>query len=432
MLRDILYAYRTLLKSPGFTIVSLLTLAIAIGANTAIFSFVDSILLTPLPYPDSDKIVRVLEKPPNGPRNGISTLNFLDWRSQNNAFEYMAAQAGADVTLTGYGEPVQLRGERVSPQYFNIFGLKAAQGRLFTADEEQRGNEHKVVLSHLFWISQFGGDPKLVGQTIHLDGEPYIVIGILPDGSAFDRGYSQIWMPLAFRPDQMTRNFHWFGSFAKLKPGVTLQQARARMDTIGARIARDHPDSNKNWGVVVERYSDIMVSSVLRTSLYVLLSAVGMILLIGCANLANLTLSRGAARERELAVRSALGASRSRLIRQFLTQNILLSVAGGVLGIGVGYATMAALRAAVPPFSLPSEANVVMDFRVLLFTLAISVLTGIIFGLVPAFAATKVNLSVSLKEGARGTIGGAGGRLRSALVITEVALAFMLLTGAGC
>ncbi|HWE48701.1 MAG TPA: ABC transporter permease [Bryobacteraceae bacterium] len=430
LLKDLLYAYRTLLKSPGFTIVSLLTLAIAIGANTAIFSFVDSILLKPLPYPEADKIVRVLEKPPGNPRNGISTLNFLDWRKQNSVFDFMAAQAGADVTLTGYGEPVQLRGVRVSPQYFDIFGVKAGQGRLFTADEEQRGNERKAVLSHLLWVSRFGGDPKLLGRTIHLDSEPYIVVGILPEGSAFDREYGQIWMPLAFKPEQMTRNFHWFAAYGKLKPGVTLDRARAQMDTIGARIAHDYPDSNKGWGVVVERYADILVPATLRTSLYVLLSAVGMILLIGCANLANLTLSRGAARERELAVRSALGASRSRLIRQFLTENMLLSVAGGVLGVAVGYATMAALRAAVPPFSLPSETNVGMDYRVLLFALAISVATGIIFGLVPAFGATKVNFAESLKEGARGTTGGRG-RLRSALVIAEVALAFMLLTGAG-
>ncbi len=431
LLKDLQYAYRTLIKSPGFTIVSLLTLAIAIGANTAIFSFVNSILLTPLPYPDADRIVRVLEKPPDNPRNGISTLNFLDWQHQNTVFESMAAQTGGTVTLTGYGEPVQLRGSRVSAQYFNIFGIKAEHGRTFAPDEDQRGNERKAVLSHVLWMSQFGGDPKLIGQTIHLDGLPFIVIGVLPEGSAFDRAYNQIWMPLAFQPENMTRNFHWFGSFAKLKSGVTLEQARAQMNTIGARIAQDYPDSNKGWGVVVERFADVIVDSSVRQSLFVLLAAVGMILLIGCANLANLTLSRGAAREREFAVRSALGASRQRLVRQFLTENLLLSLAGGVLGIGVGYATMAILKAAVPPYSLPREVNVTMDGRVLLFALALSALTGILFGLAPAFTATKINFGVSLKEGARGTIGGAGIRLRSALVVTEVALAFMLLTGTG-
>jgi len=431
LLRDLQYARRTLAKSPGFTIVSLLTLAIGVGANTAIFSLVDAALLKPLPYPDADRIVRVLEKPPGFPRNGISTMTFLDWQRQNTVFDYMAADAGGGVTLTGSGEPVQLRSSLVSAHYFDIFGIKTLLGRTFAPDEDQRGKERVAVLSHVLWASQFGADPKLVGKTIRLDGQPYIVIGVLPEGSAFDRAFNQIWMPLAFQPENMTRNFHWFGSFAKLKPGVTLEKARAQMDAIGARIAQDYPDSNKGWGVVVERFSDVIVDSDLRRSLYVLLAAVGMVLLIGCANLANLTLSRGAAREREVAVRSALGAGRQRLVRQFLTENVLLSLAGGLLGLGVGYATLAALKAALPPYSLPREVNVTMDGRVLLFALAISALTGILFGLAPALGATRTNLVVSLKEGARGTIGGTRHRLRGALVVAEVALAFVLLTGAG-
>ena len=431
LVKDLQYAYRTLAKSPGFTIVSLLTLAIGIGANTAIFSFVDSALLKPLPYSDADRIVRVLEKPPGFPRNGISTLTFLDWQHQNTVFDFMAAQTGGPVTLTGFGEPVQLRGSRVSAHYFEIFGINAALGRTFAPDEDQRGKERVAVLSHVLWVSQFGADPKLVGRTIRLDGEPYTVLGVLPEGSAFDRAFNQIWMPLAFQPDNMSRNFHWFGSFAKLKRGVTLEKARAQMDAIGARIAQDYPDSNKGWGVVVERFADVIVDSDLRRSLYVLLAAVAMVLLIGCANLANLTLSRGAGREREVAVRSALGASRQRLIRQFLTENVLLSLGGGLLGLGVGYTTMAALKAALPPNSLPREVNVTMDGGVLLFALAISALTGILFGLAPALGATKTNLVVSLKEGARGTIGGTRRRLRGTLVVGEVALAFVLLTGAG-
>ena len=431
LLKDLQYACRTLAKSPGFTAVSLLTLAIGIGANTAIFSFVDSILLKPLPYADADRIVSVLEKPPLGKRNGISTLNFLDWQRQNTVFDFMAAQSGGPVTLTGYGQPVQLRGSRVSAHYFDIYGIKAVLGRTFTPDEDQRGKDRVAVLSHVLWASQFGADPKLISRTIRLDGEPHTVIGVLPEGSAFDRAYNQIWLPLAFQPENMTRNFHWFGSVAKLKQGVSLEQARSQMDTIGARIARDYPDSNKGWGVVVEPLTEILVDSGLRQSLYVLLGAVGMVLLIGCANLANLTLARGAAREREVAVRSALGAGRQRLIRQFLTENVLLALAGGLLGLGVGYATMAALNAAVPPYSLPREANVTMDGRVLLFALALSAFTGILFGLAPALGATKANLAVSLKEGARGSIGGGRRKLRGALVVAEVALAFVLLTGAG-
>jgi putative ABC transport system permease protein len=428
---DLQYACRTLAKSPGFTIVSLLTLAIGIGANTAIFSFVDSALLKPLPYPDADRIVRVLEKPPGFPRNGIATLNYLDWQNQNTVFEHMAAQTGGPLTLTGFGEPVQLRGGRVSAHYFDILGVRAVLGRTFAGDEDQLGKEKVAVISHALWVSRFGAEPKLLGRTIRLDGQPYTVIGVLPGGGEYDRSYNEIWTPLAFEPANMTRNFHWFGSFAKMKAGVSLKQARAEMDTIGARIAQQYPDSNKGWGVVVERFADVVVDEDLRLSLYVLLAAVGMVLLIGCVNLANLMLLRGAARGREVALRAALGASRQRLVRQFLTESVLLSVAGGALGIGIGYATMAALKAAIPPYTLPPEVNVAMDGRVLLFALGISVLTGILFGLAPALGATKTDLVTSLKEGGGGTIGGARHRLRGGLVVGEVGLAFVLLTGAG-
>lgn len=431
LLKDLQYAYRTLIKSPGFTLVCLLTLAVGIGANTAIFSFVDSVLLKPLPYADADRIVRVLEKPPLGARNGISTLNYLDWQRANTVFDHMAAQAGGPVTLTGFAEPVQLRGGRVSAHYFEIFGIQATLGRTFAAGEDEIGKEHVAVLSHVLWSTQFGGDPKWIGRTIRLDGEPYTVIGVLPEGSAFDRAYNQIWRPLAFQPENMTRNFHWFGSFAKLKPGVTLEKARAQMDSIGARIARDYPDSNKGWGVVVERFSEVLVDSDLRRSLYVLLAAAGMVLLIGCANLANLTLARGAAREREVAMRSALGAARRRLVRQFLTENVLLALAGGLVGLGVGYATMAALKAAIPPFSLPREVNITMDGRLLLFALALSVFTGILFGLAPAWGATRADLAISLREGGRGAIGRSRRKLRGILVVGEVSLAFVLLVSAG-
>jgi putative ABC transport system permease protein len=431
VIEDLRYALRTFRKSPGFTTVAVLTLAIGIGANTAIFSFVDAALLKPLPYADADRIVRVLEKPPGFPRNGISTLNFLDWQRDNTVFDFMAAETGGAFTLIGDREPVQLRGASVSAHYFDIFSVKAALGRTFAADEDQVGKEHVVVLSHALWESQFGGDPKLIGRTIRLDSEPYTVIGVLPPGSSFDRGFPQMWRPLPFKPDVMTRNFHWFISFARLKAGVTLQQARLQMDTIGARIAQQYPDSNKGWGVVVERVSEIFIAPNMRQTLYVLLGAVGMVLLIACGNLANLTLARGAAREREVAVRSALGARRQRLIRQFLTESVLLSVVGGLAGLVVGYATMRAIQAAVPPFTLPPEVSVTMDARVLLFAFLLSVLTGLVFGIVPALGSTRADLTISLKEGARGAIGGTHGRLRAALVVGEVALAFVLLTGAG-
>ncbi|MGO9255662.1 MAG: ABC transporter permease [Bryobacteraceae bacterium] len=431
-LQDLRFGLRTLWKNPAFTAVAVATLAIGIGANTAIFSFVDGVLLKPLPYAEPGRIVRVLEKPPGGGRNGISTLNYLDWQKDNTVFDYMAAQSGGSTTLTGHGEPVQLRAGVVSPHYFDIFGVKAVLGRTFAGDEDQAGKDHVVILSHPLWATQFGADPQIAGRIILLDGEPNTVIGVLPAGSAFDRAYNQIWRPLVFKPSNMTRNFHWFGSFAKLKRGVTLEAARAQMDTIGARIAHDYPDSNKGWGVNVERYSDILVGNQVRQSLYVLLAAVGMVLLIGCANLANLTLARGTAREREVAIRSSLGAGRWRLIRQFLTENVLLSLFGGLLGIAVGYATMAGLRMAVPPFTLPREANVTMDGRVLLFALILSVFTSVLFGLAPALRASRPDLAGSMKEGGRGaSAGGARQRFRGALVVTEMALAFVLLTAAG-
>src|SRR5438477_4866274 len=310
LLDEVRYGARYLAKRPGSTAISLLTLAVAVGANTAIFSVVSGVLLNPLPYPHADRIVRVLEKPTGGDRNGISTLNYLDWKASSTSFEYMAATTGGSLTLSGSGLPVQLRGARVSSHYFDIFGIKATLGRTFADDEDQHGKNHVAVLSHALWASQFGSDSSLVGRTIRLDGEPYTVIGVLPEGSAFDRSFPQLWTPLTFEPENMTRNFHWFGSFAKLKPAVTLDQARTQMDTIGARIARDYPDSNKGWGVVVERYADVLVGPQLRQSLLLLWASVGLVLLIGCVNLANIALAGGLARAREVAIRAALGAGR--------------------------------------------------------------------------------------------------------------------------
>jgi putative ABC transport system permease protein len=429
--RDLRFGLRMLRTSPGFTAIAVITLALGIGGNAAIFSFVDGILLKPLPYAEPDRIVRVLEKPPGGGRNGISTLNFLDWQKQNRVFEYMAAQTGGSVTLSGGAEPVQLRGARVSAHFFDIFGIKPVLGRTFAPDEDQAGKGEVAVLSHALWESQFGSDPGILNRKILLDGRPTTVIGVLPAGGAFDRAYNQIWRPLVFEPENMTRNFHWMGSFALLKRGVALEQARANMDAIGAQIAKQYPDSNKGWGVVVDRYADAIVGPDLRQSVLIMMGAVAMVLLIACVNLANLTMARASTREREVAVRASLGAGRWRLVRQFLTESVLLAIFGGVLGLGVGYAGMTALRAAIPPFTLPREVSVEMGGRLLLFSLAISVLTGVLFGLVPAIQAARPDLAGTIKEGGRGSTSGGRRRMRSALVVVEVALAFVLLTGAG-
>ena len=432
LINDLRYALRMVRTSPGFTIVAVLTLALGIGANTAIFSFIDAVLLKPLPYSDADKIVMVWEKPPNGERNGISTMNFLDWKNQNTVFSAMAAQNGASVTLTGIDEPVQLRGARVSAPYFDIFKVKPMLGRTFAPDEDQPGKQHVVVLSHRIWESRFGSDKGIIGRTISLNNEPTTVIGVMGADTAFDRRFADLWMPLAFEAKDMTRDFHWMFSWARLKPGVTLDQARAQMKAVAARIEHDYPESNKGWSVTINRFADRVVNQDLRQSLLVLLAAVGVVLLIGCANLANLLLARGARREREIAVRSALGATRRRLMRQFITESAVLAALGGIVGLGIGFAAMLALKTSIPQFMLPAEADVHLDLRVLLFTAIVVVLTVMLFGVAPALQGARVNLGGSLKEGGRGATSGSNRkRLQNALVVTEVALAFVLLSCAG-
>jgi putative ABC transport system permease protein len=430
-LQDVRFGARSLLKSPGFTLVALLTLALALGANTAIFSFVNAVLLKPLPYDHPERIMRVLEAPPGGGRNGISTLNFLDWQKENKVFEHLAARTGGSVTLTGVDEPIRIPAARVSSGFFDVFGVKPAMGRTFMPGEDQLGREKVVVLSHGLWQVQFGGAADIIGRRIQLEGEPYEVIGVLPKETPFDRGFARLWRPLAFKPDNMTRNFHWFSAVGRLKPGVTLEQARAEMDTIGKRIAADYPDIKKGWSVGVDPFADNVVGGQLRSSLYVLLCAVGMVLLIACANLANLSLMRVVGREREIAVRTALGAGRWTLGRQFLVESLLLSVAGGIAGLGLGLLAIKGLKLTMPPFALPSEANVTLDWQVGLFAFGLTMLTGLAVGLLPAWQAARANLTHSLKQGGGSGTGHGHARVRSALVVVEVALAFVLVAGAG-
>jgi putative ABC transport system permease protein len=432
LIQDVRFGVRTLVRARGFAAVATLTLAISIGGNAAIFSFVDGVLLKPLPYRDPDAIVRIWERTPTGFNNWVSAENFLDWERQVTRFQFLSAWSFGSVTLAGRDEPVRLRGARVSPAFFDVYGVQAARGRTFLPDENQTGKERVVVLSHRLWATQFGSDPAIVGRTIVLDDVPHEIIGVLPEASAFDRGFFQVWRPLAFQPGERTRDFHWLQAIGRLKPGVTPEQARAEMDAIGAEIARNYPASNKDWSITVERLGDSLVGADLRRSLLVLLAAVGMVLLIGCVNLANLTLARGTSRAREVAVRAALGAGRGRLVRQFLTESVVLALGGGALGIALGYGMIAGLARLLPPFFLPSEAQVAMDLRALLFALGISIATGLLFGLAPALQATKPDLTGSLKEGGRGTSGDrVRRRVRSGLVVVEIALAFILLAGAG-
>jgi putative ABC transport system permease protein len=431
LLRDVRHAIRLLRSNPGVSAVAIVTIALAIGANTAMFSFVNGILLRPLPYPDSDRIVRVLERHPTGSLNGISTLNYLDWTNQNRVFEYMAAEAGWRATLTGGSEPVWIRGAHVSAHYFDIFGTKPILGRTFLPGEDQPGNDRVVLLSHVLWESRFASDPAVVGRQIVLDGEPYTIVGVLPNGP-FDRTAAQIWHPLAFQPSTMTRDFRWLGASAKLKAGVTLEQARAVMNVIGQRLASTYPDSNTGWGIAIDRLDDAVIGPQLQTAVTLLFAATTFVLLIGCANLANLALARGISREGEMAVRAACGASRRDLVQQLLIENVVLSVCGGIVGIGVGYALLRWIQSLIPPSALPPAVDVRMDTPVLLFTLIVAVVTGLLFGAAPAAQATTPSLVSALKEGAYGaTLSAPGRRVRSGLVVAEVALAFVLLVASG-
>jgi putative ABC transport system permease protein len=427
---DVRFAFRTLRKSPGFTIVAVLTIALGLGANTAIFSFLDGVLLKPLAYPEPERLVQLWEKPPGGLRNGISALNFQDWQRQSTSFTAMAATTGKSATLSGRGDPRQLIISQVSAPYFEILGIRPVLGRTFAQGEDTAGKDHVVVLSHRIWTSQFGRDPGVVGRDVIIDGERHTVIGVLPGGE-FDRRRADAWMPLAFPPDAV-RNFHYLNAIARLKPGVSLEQAQAEMTQIANRIALEYPAIKKDWGATVDRWVDRLVNPQLRLSLAVLMGAVGAVLLIACANLANLLLARGALRSREVTIRAALGASRWRLVRQLLTESLVLSVLGGIAGLALGVLMFRGILAMLPPFFLPPQAQVGVDFRVTLFLATLTLMTGIAFGIFPALQASRRDPVDALKEAGRGT---AGSRrrlfLRNALVVSQVALAFVLLCGAG-
>ena len=432
MLHDLRGAIRLLRNSPGFSAVAIATIALAIGANTAMFTFVNGMLLRPLPYPDPDRIVRVLERLPSGGLNGASTLNYLDWANQNAVFEHMAAEVGWSATWSGVDEPIVIRGARVSPRYFDIFGTKPALGRTFLPDEDRAGKDHVVLLSHGLWERRFGADPALVGRAVLLDGEPYTVVGVLPEGGPFDRAAAQIWRPLAFEPSNMTRDFRWLGASARLKAGVTLDQARAEMEVIAQRLASAHPESNKGWAVAVDRLGDVVIGPQLRTAVVVLFAATVVVLLIGCANLASLALARAVSKEGQRAVRAALGASRWRIVQQVLVENVALSLCGGIVGVGVGYGLMKWIQSLIPPFALPPAVDIGMDTTVLSFTLVVAVVTGLLFGAAPAAQARTPSLARALNEGGHGTTpASARRRLHGVLVVAEVALAFVLLVASG-
>jgi len=442
LFQDLRYARRQLLKSPGFTVVAVLTLALGIGANTAVFSVVDQVLLHPLPYPDSDRIVKVAQTFEGVSTEDASPANYLDWvsedqLSQNQAFLHMAASRGWQGSLSTGDRPERVKGTMTTPNFFPLFGINPILGRALEASDAQSGNDHVVVLGYGLWQRYFAGDRALVGKNIQLNGEPYTVVGVMPPNFSPDEA-GELWLPSPWgvpthplAPDKDPRTFrdrNYLDVWARLKPGVTAQQAHAELDTIGRRLEKQYPDSNDKTGVSFLSLHEYVVGDI-RPVLLVLLAAVVIVLLICCANVANLLLARATARSKEISIRTALGATRRRLLRQLLTESVLLASVGGVLGFLLAVAAVPSLLALSPP-EIREFKQIGMNWEVLAFSFLASVLCGVVFGVVPALQSSRANPNGCLKEGERGSTAHRG-RTRCALVIVEVGLSLVLLVGAG-
>ena len=426
--QNLRFALRMLRKTPGFTAVAVITLALGIGANTAIFSVVHASLIAPLPYPNPDQLVMVWSKVQSG-RNVSATADFLDWKNQTRAFQDLNAWTGGQFNLATAERPEQMNGQRTTPGFYTMMGVQFALGRDFLPEEGQPGKDREVILSNKLW-KRLGSRPDIVGQQLRMNGEPYTVVGVFAPG-ATDRLQTELVVPLSFEPEQVNHEFHWLLAMGRLKPGLTIAQAQADMDVVTARIAKDHPQSNTGWGASVEPLKDDFLPPQEIRNLWLLLGAVAFVLLIACANVANLLLAKGVTRRTEIAVRASLGATRTRVFAQFLTESLTLSILGGISGILLAFGMIKALMTLMPPYTLPSEADVRISLPVLLFTLAATALAGILFGCAPAWQASGVNLNETLKEGGRSGMAAGRHYLRRLLVITEFGLALTLLAGAG-
>jgi putative ABC transport system permease protein len=426
---DLRLAVRLLLKSRGFALTAILALALGIGANTAIFSAVDAVLIRPLPFADPDRIVTVWEDSSYAgfPRNTPAPANYVDWKKQNQVFSEMTAFRGAAANLTGDGPPEFIVGRGVLPGFFRVLGVNAFLGRTLADGDEQPG-ENVVVLSYGLWQRRYGGDRALIGRHIIMDGEKRMVVGIMPPSFRFPTRREDFWIPARMTPEILARRgSHFLQVIARLKPGVGFERAQNDMTTIARRLQHDYPETNTNVGATVVPLREI-TSGDARTSLLVLLGGAGCVLLIACANVSNLLLARAAGRQKEMAVRAALGAGRARLIRQLITESLLLSISGGVAGLAVARAALRILAALVPD---RLGITLTLDTRVLLFSGMVALATGVLFGLAPAVVASRLDLNEALKQGLRAGTGRSTGRLRDILVVAEVALALMLLVSAG-
>jgi len=426
--RNILYGFRMLRKSPGTTAAVIATLMLGIGATTAIYTVVYAVLLAPLPYPHPEQLMMVWSKV-NGGRNPISAGDFLDWKEQNKTFQQMCAFTGATFNLATQNQPEPIDGMRATPGWFSMQGIPFLMGRDLLPEEGVPGKDHEVVLTYRLW-KRLGANRGILDQPLRIDGEPYTVVGVLSPGVG-DRFTFELSVPLAFRPEQINHDYHWLLAMGRLKPGVTREQAQADMDAVTSHVAATYPDTNKGWGVSVELLKNDFLPPDRIRNLWLLLGAVGFVLLIACVNIANLLLAKGASRQREIAIRSSVGASRRQVFTQFLTESIVLALIGGGLGVGLGMGLLRAVLSIVPDGILPSEANFQLDIHVLVITLVATTLAGIVFGCAPAWYASRVDPGEFLKEGGRSSTGAGSHKLRRALIIGEFALALSLLAGAG-
>jgi putative ABC transport system permease protein len=424
--RDFCFGFRLLLKNKGFTSIAILALALGIGPNTAIFSVIYATLLAPMPYPRPEQLVMVWSKI-QGNRNGVAAGDYLDWVRGNKSFQGLWAWTGFNANLAGAEEPEQVNGTQAVPGWLSI-GVKPVIGRDFLPEEGQQGRDHVVILRNKLWVRRFGARRDIVGSKIPINGEPYTVIGVLPPGQQ-DRMPDDLIVPLTFKPEQINHDFHWLLVLGRLKPGVSIKQAQADMDAVTRHIGEIYPQ-DKGWGASVEPLRNDFLPRERIASLWLLMGGVGFVLLIACANVANLLLARGTTRQRELAVRSSLGASRGRLFSQLLTESLALALVGGALGVGIGWGILQAVMAFMPRETLPSEADVTLNLPVLLFTLGATVVAGVLAGCAPAWQAARQDINETLKQTGRSLSSGRHW-LRRTLVVGEFALALTLLAGAG-
>jgi len=428
LLQNLRFSLRMLGRNPGLTATVLLTLALGIGANTAIFTVDYATLLAPLPYPDPQQLVMVWSKIQTF-HNGVAAGDFTDWKNQNKVFQDLCAWSGQSFNIATRDQPEYLQANMATFSMLQMVGEPLFLGRYFLPEEGVAGRDHVVILTHKLWV-KLGSDRNIIGTTLRLNGEPYTVVGVQQPG-IYDRQQSQMTVPLVFKPEQVNHDFHWLLVMGRLKPGVTVKQAQDNMDAVTQHIAQVYPKSDTGWGAYVEPLKNDFLPKERIQMLWLLMGAVGFVLLIACVNVANLLLARGMTRQRELAVRSAVGAARSTIFAQLLTESVVLALGGGALGVGVGYGMLKGLMLAMPENTLPSEANLTLNIPILLFTLLATTLAGLAAGSVPAWYASRVDPGDALKEGGRTGTSAGKHRLRRALVVGEFTLALVLLAGAG-